>query len=1082
MVKSKKYFWILGFILIAFILIAFFDGASASTGEVIFVSPTPAEGSVFTNDSFYVNMTTNIVGDSYSFVDFVRAGSKSDILGWWKMEGSPVADSSSNENVGSLKYDAKIVPGKFGNAVSLDGNKDYVSLGNLKIFDRIQNFTISLWVNPSINQGGYQSGLFSSGLFYSTNKNDKYEIKFRGGQGSFKILFEMGDGTSSDILGTSMSMVPDQWNHVACGVDETNKMFCYVNGELGGTKQKALTSTVSAYTTSIGSLGSMYSLNGSLDEVLFFDRAISSEEVKALYDSNNNYEKEFTGLKEGVYDIIGYATDSEDNIYSNWREVILSFPGVPPEVDIVSPQENEIITSDFLSVLVNLNEYGKNVLYSFDEGITKVPMITEDNLTYVANLENLTEGDYDLRVYAEDFEGNINGDESVAFTILTSPTPIIKVFNSNSARMVPHTVHVHATDSLNFDRWERSKFSWNFDSDKQENEHLKTTDPRTGERVDIATKQQGFNAAYIYREPGNYTITLQATSEYGDSYYVSEIIEILPDTRIKRYVSSSEGNDSNNGSIENPWKTLGYTSSQIDDEMAFYFKRGDTFNLPESIISIVQGNVLFDAYGDESIERPVFYKKWENLSLDTFIRLTSSSENVLIKTIKFDTNMPITDTSGRVIEPQGRLQTIWDIDFYGDSETGFNRLVSMTDEPRGVLVLNCFSANSAGTKFPTEGNDFVFIGLDINVSAGAHGHTMRNLGARNDRVNVEWVNFIGNGGSDNDLIRFQTVKWGHIYHSNLLEGRVKISHDEYDVDYIVVDGNILRNGGFNALTFSRNANNVFVKNNIFEVVKDSRGYARAAITRGSGCQSNGYYTIENVAFANNLFLREENNPASIVADFTDISGVGTKGCVFETDIINFEFINNLVVSEDESRILTLGAGDDVREVSNNVYPEKCLGYKCFNLGGTGMNLSLWNFLSINNNEQVENVSLVDLINSDYRPDYLKYPISTSNAKPVPGVFEDFYENKRKGETLYVGAVDAATCKQQEGTVCGKKMECSGKWLVASNSLRCCSLECVKVEKGMKKVKEVRKVRKSMEKGKEKKKDKKDWNEEESVEN
>jgi hypothetical protein len=58
-------------------------------------------------------------------------------------------DSSGNGNDGTI-YGATFVEGISGRALNFDGVNNYVSLGNANDF-KIQQFTISIWINPSID-------------------------------------------------------------------------------------------------------------------------------------------------------------------------------------------------------------------------------------------------------------------------------------------------------------------------------------------------------------------------------------------------------------------------------------------------------------------------------------------------------------------------------------------------------------------------------------------------------------------------------------------------------------------------------------------------------------------------------------------------------------------------------------------------------------------------------------------------------------------------------------------------------------------------------------------------------------------
>src|SRR3989338_10278943 len=63
--------------------------------------------------------------------------------------GSTLADSSGNNNTGTLINGPTWTTGKIGGALNFDGVDDYVDLGNPLSMRPINQITISAWINPT---------------------------------------------------------------------------------------------------------------------------------------------------------------------------------------------------------------------------------------------------------------------------------------------------------------------------------------------------------------------------------------------------------------------------------------------------------------------------------------------------------------------------------------------------------------------------------------------------------------------------------------------------------------------------------------------------------------------------------------------------------------------------------------------------------------------------------------------------------------------------------------------------------------------------------------------------------------------
>jgi parallel beta-helix repeat protein len=294
---------------------------------VNFTGPTPSTGTTQSSTSIYVNISSNDTNQHYVFSDFDR----SNVL-WMRMDdvnasGSPT-DLSSWSNNGSKAGDAiQTDSGKFGKGFAFDGDGDYISLpDNLAP----KNFSISLWAKTNYN-------IYPSVIF-NTNCGNNLEISLEGTYSKFRI----SNGTNINIItGNSISMVG--WHYYTITYNGT-AMAVYLDGTY-----QIKTDITNAYAISgpnyIGSgCGSSRFFNGSIDEVLIFNRSLSQSEISALYNASvNQYYNNFTNLGGGNHTFKGYAVDSAGN--RNNTETRTINVNRAPSVTLLSPANGNITTN-----------------------------------------------------------------------------------------------------------------------------------------------------------------------------------------------------------------------------------------------------------------------------------------------------------------------------------------------------------------------------------------------------------------------------------------------------------------------------------------------------------------------------------------------------------------------------------------------------------------------------------------------------------------------------------------------------------------------------------------------------------------
>lgn len=198
------------------------------------------------------------------------------LVGHWTFDGpdmlSNVADVSGQGNHGSLTnfVSTTTTPGKVGQALEFDvtgGTNDIVLIGSFQ--DVTSQYTISTWVK--LRDDGDNNEYFvslSNNVRLSRYNNNEFDCAMRSG-GSWSSL--------------SSSVVPEfgKWYNVTCVFDGTTRKIYIDSVERNS---GAFSDDTTNSTLQFGWANSSASIGGSLDDVRIYNRALSADEVKQLYD------------------------------------------------------------------------------------------------------------------------------------------------------------------------------------------------------------------------------------------------------------------------------------------------------------------------------------------------------------------------------------------------------------------------------------------------------------------------------------------------------------------------------------------------------------------------------------------------------------------------------------------------------------------------------------------------------------------------------------------------------------------------------------------------------------------------------
>jgi hypothetical protein len=204
------------------------------------------------------------------------------MVSWWKAEDN--ADDSIGTNNGTLMNEATFAPGMVGQAFSLDGVNDYVDAGTDAVFNfdnGTGEFTIDAWIRLNAYHPSLGSGIVGKAT-----------------QGPFSgwTLMLLPDGALAftgvgiwHVKTAPGSVTTGNWTHVA--VTRSGSTYkLYVDGAEEGTTTGGFVQNLVTSTTSLR-IGTVYIddqfFNGLIDEAEIFNRALTAEEIAAMYNAGS---------------------------------------------------------------------------------------------------------------------------------------------------------------------------------------------------------------------------------------------------------------------------------------------------------------------------------------------------------------------------------------------------------------------------------------------------------------------------------------------------------------------------------------------------------------------------------------------------------------------------------------------------------------------------------------------------------------------------------------------------------------------------------------------------------------------------
>ncbi len=276
-------------------------------------------------------------------------------LAHWPMdEGTgTVTEDIVGSNDGTLINGTSWITGIDSYGLQFDGIDDRVDCGSLDALNMgNKDFTISTWVKMETGQSAYPTFVGKGG---GASYDPGYWFHYRNG----RLKFYISDGTTRiNAQSNPVSIIGDNWHHLAVVADRDEEAKFYVDGEEAGTFDISSLSTSEIVSSKSLTLGSWMSsihclLNGSMDDTRLYNVALSNSEIGLLAESiylplahwpmdegTGTFTEDIRGSNDGTL-INGTSWITGINSYG------LQFDGIDDRVDCGSLDALNMGTKDF---------------------------------------------------------------------------------------------------------------------------------------------------------------------------------------------------------------------------------------------------------------------------------------------------------------------------------------------------------------------------------------------------------------------------------------------------------------------------------------------------------------------------------------------------------------------------------------------------------------------------------------------------------------------------------------------------------------------------------------------------------------
>ena len=202
-----------------------------------------------------------------------------DLSGHWPLDdgsGTTASDESGNGNPGNLPGGPAWIPGKFGQALELDGQMHRIIIPEESSLDVEDEFSFSIWLAP-------YSGAQNMGIVLKGYAPNNWYAMLKSENNALKAVFGSPNCGGADIVIQGSSSLPlGSWTHLVFTWKQATKQAeIYVNGVLDATGTVECTLQSNNSPLFVGEVNDQ-NFWGMVDDIRLYNRVLNIKEVCVL--------------------------------------------------------------------------------------------------------------------------------------------------------------------------------------------------------------------------------------------------------------------------------------------------------------------------------------------------------------------------------------------------------------------------------------------------------------------------------------------------------------------------------------------------------------------------------------------------------------------------------------------------------------------------------------------------------------------------------------------------------------------------------------------------------------------------------
>ena len=241
-------------------------------------------GLVLTGCTLLSNIGQTPTSEQSGITYLTKNSSPPGLVGLWHFDeemGATVVDSSGNGNDGNVYEATTGVSGKFGNALSFDGNSDYVEFGSVVTGLIGGDYTVEAWIKPaSLDPGRHAVMSFSY-----------MELGYDAGKVYFWQAYDNSWGKGYKYMSPTVLLDITEFSHIVGVFHEDAGVDLYVDGNYIGSDTTRTGTSVNIFGNTyagvwyqmppVGPGGAWF--DGTIDEVRIWDGALTSTQISQSF-------------------------------------------------------------------------------------------------------------------------------------------------------------------------------------------------------------------------------------------------------------------------------------------------------------------------------------------------------------------------------------------------------------------------------------------------------------------------------------------------------------------------------------------------------------------------------------------------------------------------------------------------------------------------------------------------------------------------------------------------------------------------------------------------------------------------------